>query len=239
MFDKLFQYLDFTAEELVKNAVLISNEPFQDMIKFFQRITDQLKNPNFVQDKPQAVQGYNYIIVHAKRVCFYSALIAKGLKLSRKDYYEIALSGLMHDLEKIYWPLDLLYGKKKDEITEDDWKRIFEHPIATAVFVERLARRQLSQNVINSISQHHEDFDGKGYPKKISGADISIGARIIRISDSYDSITSPRSYKANVMTREEALADIRNKANKAYDPDLIKVFESVMTPDMQKQAGLI
>jgi HD-GYP domain-containing protein (c-di-GMP phosphodiesterase class II) len=239
MFEKLFQYLNFTAEELVKNAVFISTEPFNDIIKFYQRITDQLKTPNFIKDKPQSAQGYNYIVTHAKKVCFYSALIAKGLNVSVKDYYEIALAGLLHDLEKTYWPLDLLYGKKRDEITESDWKRIFEHPIATAVFVERLARRQLSQNVIDSIAQHHEDFDGKGYPKKISGQNICLGAKIIRITDSYDSITSPRSYKTNVMSREDALADIKNKANKAYDSDLIKVFEKVITSDMQQQAGLI
>jgi len=229
MLEKLLEQLKITPAELINHSVLKSKQAFDEIDKFYQRINDQLNNPSFVNEMPREKHGYDHLVTHSKRVAFYSALIAKALKLPAKDFCEIVIAGILHDTEKIYWPMELLYGKTREELTTNDWKRIFEHPLATAIFVERLTRRQISQEVLIIIMQHHEDFDGRGYPKKMSGEDICLGARIIRVTDSYDSITSPRSYKTQIQSHEEAISEIKNKSGTTYDPKIVGLLEETLT----------
>lgn len=231
MLEKLLGQLKITPEDLIKHAVLKSKQAFDEIDKFYQRINDQLNNSSFVKEMPYAKRGYDHLVTHSKRVAFYSALIAKAMNFTDADFCEIVIAGILHDIEKIYWPMELFYGKQREELTTNDWKRIFEHPLATAIFVERLTRRQISQNVLTIIMQHHEDFDGRGYPKRLAGENICLGARIIRVTDSYDSMTSPRSYKINVQSHTQALADLWKKAGKTYDSKIVELLERSLTQE--------
>lgn len=232
MLEKLLTQLNITPEELIKQEVLTS-QAFDEIKKFYQRIEDRLNDPSFTKKREH--YAYDHVLTHSGQVGLYSVAIAKAAKLSAKDCSEIIVASVFHDLDKLYWPATLL-DKPKNELTKADWTRIMEHAVASAVFVERLAKRQISPAIITIIKQHHENLDGTGYPNNIAGKDIGPGARIIRITDSYESMISSRPYKKRVFSPKEALDDLKHKAGGIYDLDMIRLFEESLPAE--KIAGL-
>ncbi|MBI4833560.1 MAG: HD domain-containing protein [Planctomycetes bacterium] len=228
MIEKILAELNINPRELITHSILQSQEALDGIIKFYERIETQLSNQPAGGQKSRESYAYDHIVTHSRNVAFYATAIAREAKTSAKETYEIALASFLHDLEKIYWPLDLLYNKTKNAFTESDWKRLTEHPVATAIFVERLAKNQISKEVIKMIEQHHEDYNGEGYPNNLAGDEICFGARIIRVADSFSSMTSSRPYKAHPASRETALKELKATAGIMYDPKTIALFEKVM-----------
>jgi HD-GYP domain-containing protein (c-di-GMP phosphodiesterase class II) len=184
-----------------------------------------INDPSFAERRKN--YAYDHVITHSTNVARYSVAVARAAKLSSKDCYEVLVGAVMHDADKLYWPAELL-DKPKNELTKEDWTRIVEHAVASAVFVERLTKFQISENVLTIIKQHHENLDGTGYPNQISGKDISFNARIIRITDSYDSMVSVRPYKKRVLSSEDALKDLKSKTGMIYDAEIVRLFEETL-----------
>ena len=221
MLEKLLRLLKITPEELINQAVLTS-QALDEINNFYERIENLLSGFSFTEKRKH--YAYDHVITHSKKVALYSITVARSANLSPKDCSEIAIAAILHDLDKLYWPVELL-DKPKEELSKADWTRIIEHTVAGAVFVERLTKYQISQGILTIIKQHHENLDGTGYPTRISGKDICLGARIIRVADSYDSMTSIRPYKKQVLSYEDALNDLKRKAGGIYDPDIVRLFE--------------
>ncbi len=229
MIKKILAEININPEGLITHSILQSQEALEGLNKFYERIETQLSSQPSGGRKTRESYAYDHIVTHSRNVAFYSTAIARETSLSEKEISELALAAFLHDLEKIYWPLDLLYNKTKDAFTESDWKRLTEHPVSTAVFVERLAKNQISKEVIKMIAQHHEDYNGEGYPKNLAGEQICFGARIIRLADSFDSMTSPRPYKPHPISRETALKEFKTTAGIIYDPKIVTLFEKALT----------
>ncbi len=151
--------------------------------------------------------------------------LAKALDFSDKDVHEMVSAGLLHDIGKIAIAEYLL--NKPGRLTDDEMEEVRRHP--------EIGYRILSS--VNDMAEmgdfvlyHHERWDGAGYPKGLTGEEIPVQARIISIADSFDAMTSERSYKVS-MTKEEAIEELRRSAGTQFDPVMTRIFiEEVLEP---------
>ncbi len=163
-----------------------------------------------------------YTSGHSERVCYYSDFISKRLSLSPKERSELQIASYLHDIGKI--GISNRFINKKGTLTPTDWAVIKQH---TRKSIELLVPLNLSSNIISYIQHHHERYDGTGYPDGLAGERIPLGARIIAISDSYDSMTSDRPYR-KPLTNGDAKSELLKNAGKQFDPKIVSLFLDVL-----------
>ncbi len=163
-----------------------------------------------------------YTSGHSERVCHYSGLISQKLSLHEKERGELQIASYLHDIGKI--GISDLFINKKGALTTADWAIIRQH---TRKSIELLAPLKLSSSILSYIHHHHEHFDGTGYPDGLAGDQIPLGARIISVSDSYDSMTSERPYR-KPLPSGEARKELLKCAGGQFDPNLVSVFLSIL-----------
>ncbi len=166
----------------------------------------------------------SYTFNHSANVCILSIAMGIELGISRKDLLELGIAALFHDLGKIDIPGDIL--NKPDTLTNIEYEKIKQHPYLSAeriIFLKGID--EVPVFALRGILEHHIDFSGSGYPE-ISTKKPTLFARIIRIVDSYDAMTTPRIYQ-NVRSPFEALKYIV-KSTDIYDPALVKIFLDIM-----------
>ena len=158
---------------------------------------------------------------HARRVVRYMELIADELKVPVEQHATLRRGALLHDIGKIGVPDHIL--RKPGPLTENEWLTMKTHPdlgakiIANVPFLEEVA-------VI--IRAHHERWDGNGYPDRLAGDEIPLGARIFAVADSFDAMTSDRPYRRGRQL-DEALAEIEHCSGTQFDPQVVRAFLSV------------
>jgi len=163
-----------------------------------------------------------YTSGHSERVCYYSDFVSKRLSLSPKERSELQIASYLHDIGKI--GISNRFINKKGTLSPTDWAVIKQH---TRKSIELLVPLNLSSNIISYIQHHHERYDGTGYPDGLAGEKIPLGARIIAISDSYDSMTSDRPYR-KPLTNGDAKSELLKNAGKQFDPKLVALFLDVL-----------
>ena len=159
---------------------------------------------------------------HSERVRALAEMIAQELRLEAEDIEKLRWSSLLHDVGKIHVHPDVL--NKTEPLTDADWAEILRHPEAGA----RLARplqAWLGEWSL-AIEQHHERFDGDGYPHQLAGHEISFGARIVAVADAYDTMVSTRAYKKG-LTPAEARAELARCAGQQFDPVIVRAFLNI------------
>ena len=156
--------------------------------------------------------------LHSNRVSRVCEFIAKKMGFSARDVNRMKIAGLMHDIGKIGVRESIL--NKAGRLDKDEWREMQRHPetgyrilTASSDFID----------ISSAVLEHHERWDGRGYPRKLSGENISLQARIITIADSYDAMTSMRSYKAS-MSREDAVKELKACSGTQFDPAIVDVF---------------
>lgn len=159
-----------------------------------------------------------YTAGHSERVTRYSLLITDVLKLSQEEKSVVRLAGLLHDIGKIGIIEGIL--KKDESLNDEDWKMIRQHPVIGAKILEPV--KQMA-SLIPCIRHHHERYDGRGYPDGIKGNDIPLYARIIAIGDTFDAMTSDRSYRKGLPV-EVSLHEIEKNKGSQFDPYLAGLF---------------
>ena len=156
---------------------------------------------------------------HSVRVARYSQMLAQRMGLSRENCESVYYMGLLHDIGKIGVPNEIINSKEK--LTDEEYTVIKKHPgLGYEILAEIKSRPDLSIGA----RWHHERYDGKGYPDGKAGEDIPLFARIIAVADSYDAMTSNRSYR-NYLSQEAVRNEIQKNAGVQFDP---KVAEKMM-----------
>ena len=155
---------------------------------------------------------------HSKRVSSLCAFLAEQLGLPEREVNRMRVAGLMHDIGKIGVEEAIL--NKPDRLTPEEWEVMKRHP---EIGYRILSASSEFSDLSLAILEHHERWDGKGYPRGLSKERISKQARIIMIADSYDAMTSERSYK-KPLSKEEAIEEIRACSGTHYDPAIVEVF---------------
>ena len=157
--------------------------------------------------------------IHSRSVSRLSERLAKAYGLNRIDVMKVKTAGLLHDIGKIIIPVTIL--KKVGSLTKEEYDYMKTHSeIGFRILNSTAEMREISDIVLN----HHERWDGKGYPRGIQVDKIPIESRIIAIADAYDAMTSERTYR-EIISEKEALKEILDNAGTQFDPELVKVFE--------------
>ena len=148
-----------------------------------------------------------------------ATLIAKRLNLSKSEVDKLKIAMLLYDIGNTMMPKDIM--KKAAPLNNDEKQEIQKHPIVAAQ--EILKPIGSVSNIIPIIEQHHENWDGTGYPNNKKGDEIPITSQIILIVDSYFAMISYRPYR-KAYTIDEAIEEIKTNVNKKYSPELVDAF---------------
>jgi len=159
---------------------------------------------------------------HSDRVTRYAVSIARKMNLPQGIIENIRYAAMIHDIGKIGIPDTIL--QKIEPLTKDEWERIREHPDIGEALISPI---DFLENVTSLIKYHHERWDGKGYPEGLKGDEIPLGARIISIADSFDSMTSTRPYR-KALTKKEAMDELIRQRGKQFDPKIVDIFLDVL-----------
>lgn len=171
---------------------------------------------------------------HCERVRAYNDLIADELGLSEADRDRLRWAALIHDIGKIKVSRRLL--NKPGKPTDREWEELRKHPIRGAELAAPLAEWLGPWSL--AIAQHHEHWDGTGYPEGLSGEDISLGARIVGVADAFEVMTSPRPYK-KPMSAAAAREELASCAGTHFDPHVVRALLNVSLGRLRRAMGPI
>jgi len=171
---------------------------------------------------------------HGERVRAYTDLIADELDLALPDRDRLRWSALLHDIGKLAVHPHIL--NKPASLSDEEWETIKQHPLEGAKLTAPLA--SWLGEWANTIAEHHERFDGTGYPYGLTGQEISLGGRIVAVADCYDTMTAIRTYK-KTMSPEEARTELAACAGTHFDPKVVRAFLDVSIGRLRPIAGPI
>jgi putative two-component system response regulator len=157
---------------------------------------------------------------HIQRMSEYSAVIARGLNLPPSEVELILHASRMHDVGKIAVPEAIL--RKPAELDTNEWKVMRQHSMIGSRILENSSSQILQAGRVIALN-HHERWDGRGYPSGLAGSDIPLWGRICAVADVFDAVTSERPYKP-AFPNDEALRILRDGKGKHFDPRVIDVF---------------
>ncbi|MEL6893665.1 MAG: HD-GYP domain-containing protein, partial [Actinomycetota bacterium] len=169
---------------------------------------------------------------HSERVRAYTHLLGSELGLTDAELDKIRWAGLLHDVGKTAIPGEIL--NKPGRLTDEEFDTIKTHPNEGKALVAPLAG-WLGES-LRAVWEHHERFDGRGYPNGLVGTDISMAARIVSVADTYDVMTSARSYKAP-MPAAEARAELARCSGTQFDPVVVRAFLNISLGRLRLMAG--
>lgn len=165
---------------------------------------------------------------HSDRVSKYSVLIGEKLGLSKHELQILKVGGLFHDIGKIGISDNILL--KPTKLTDTEYMEIKKHPSIGGHILEN---SNIFEDIIPIVLYHHERFDGLGYPYKLSGKNIPLIARIVSIADSFDAMTSNRSYR-NELPLNIVKLELKKCSGKQFDPNILKVFLNILDNEFEK-----
>ena len=203
-----------------------------EQMNIIKRINQELqeKNEKLENAYLESIQTLRYTVEakdsytrgHSDRVADFSVLIGKHLGLSEEELKIIRIGGLFHDIGKIGVPDSILL--KQDKLTDQEYSEIKNHP---SIGKHILSNASTFHDIIPIVYHHHEKFDGTGYPEQLSGNKIPLFARIAAIADTFDAMTTKRSYR-NALPLETVRAEIEKCSGTQFDPELTKVFLNIL-----------
>ena len=162
----------------------------------------------------------HYTQGHSQAVSRLAAQLARQLSLSNAEIEEIRLAGILHDVGKIGVPESVL--NKTGRLTPEEYEVMKTHAALGGKILEPL-RVQAIERIRRMVRHHHEAYNGNGYPDRLKGEEIPLGARILTVADCFDTMVSERAYKQG-RTFEEAITELRRCCGSQFDPRLVEAF---------------
>jgi len=208
---KLLSIIASRAAAAIENARLFSNlqATFQQTIQGLAKAIDKM-DP--------------YTAGHSGRVAHYSTFIAERLDLDEDEIEHVRQTSLMHDVGKIGIRDEILL--KPDKLTEDEYEIIKTHSLKGAEIVRMIPG--LDEHVIAGLLEHHERWDGTGYPDRLAGDAIPFLSRLVHVAEVFDVLSVPGRYRPTVST-ERALEIINRSKGHQFDPQMVETLVMVVT----------
>lgn len=214
---EIFRYSDLRMLASVAKQIgvaLTNIDLYRELEQFFVNVVKSLVYT--IEAKDVYTRG------HSERVSQYCMRMADRLALGKEEKSSLLWASILHDMGKIGIPERVL--NKPGRLSGEEYEQIKMHVEKGYNILKPL--KPLARS-LDGILYHHEQYDGKGYPKGLKGTDIPLQARIIAVADTYDAITSDRSYRSR-RTREKALTIMSEIAGSQLDPDLVSVFIAIL-----------
>jgi HD-GYP domain-containing protein (c-di-GMP phosphodiesterase class II) len=162
-----------------------------------------------------------YTLGHSRRVSKYGLLIAIGMNLPHDEVTKIKWAGLVHDIGKVAVPSSIL--DNSEALSEEEYALVKTHTIFTKEILETVS---FMKDLAPIAAAHHERFDGNGYPRMLKGKEIPLGARILSVADTFDSLTSMRGYRS-ASTIPNAISEIKKNSQTQFDPDVVEAAVAI------------
>lgn len=162
---------------------------------------------------------------HSERVVTFSLRLGREYGLNAEEMKALEFGSLLHDIGKIGVPDAIL--RKPAKLTDEEWVRMREHPIHGQQILRGI---KFLKGAARVVAQHHEKWDGSGYPLGLAGDDIDICARIFSVADAFDAITSDRVYRQG-RSYDAAAAELNEWSGRQFDPRVVEAFHRVPQED--------
>lgn len=218
-FDQLLLLIESAIKSIEQMRLIsqINKELMKSKEELEKAYLDTIKTLRYtVEAKDKYTRG------HSDRVSAYSVLIGKYMGLSPEDLKILEIGGLFHDIGKIGVPDAVLL--KEGKLTDEEYSEIKNHP---SIGKHILSNASTFDNIIPIVYHHHEKFDGHGYPGKIAGEEIPLFARIAAVADTFDAMTTKRSYR-NALPLDVVRAEIVRVNGTQFDPQVADVFLDIL-----------
>lgn len=222
---------DDTASDWIERAdnALYKAKTFRkNRVQVYSSVYDRFDNLDRINDDERIISIRTLLSVintrdrytynHTDRVVHYCEIYSKYAKLSEDDSRRLLYGAYLHDIGKINIAQEILISEKR--LTEEQWECIKKHPTDGAEIVRKIKN---FGRVANIVEQHHEKYNGSGYPRGLKGEEISYLARVLTLADSFDAMTANRPYQ-KAKTFEEAFAEIRRCKGVQFDPEISETF---------------
>lgn len=209
-----------------------------DQMRVINEINEELKGKNEELERAyldtigilrQTVEAKDpYTRGHSDRVSAYSVLIGEKLGLNDEDLHTLKIGGLFHDIGKIGIPDSILL--KESKLDDEEYSQIKNHP---SIGAHILGDVPMFKSIIPIVLHHHERFDGRGYPSQLAGENIPLFARIAAVSDTFDAMTSKRSYR-DALSIDIVVAEIEKCSGYQFDPKIANAFLEIIKNEYNK-----
>ncbi len=209
-----------------------------DQMREIKRINVELSETNQKLEKAymESIETLRYTVEakdpytkgHSDRVAQYSILIGQNMGLSEEDQQTLLIGGLFHDIGKIGVPDTIL--RKEQKLTDEEYSEIKNHPLIGAHI---LAPATIFEKIIPIVKHHHEKYDGKGYPSQLKGEEIPLFARIAALADTFDAMTSKRTYR-DALPIEKVKEEIERCKGTQFDPKIADIFLDILNNEYDK-----
>jgi putative nucleotidyltransferase with HDIG domain len=170
---------------------------------------------------------------HSERVRVFTDMLAEEMGLPREDRDRLRWASLLHDIGKLLVPAEIL--RKPATLSENEWELMRTHPSEGARIIEPL--RGWLGPWANAVQEHHERWDGKGYPCGLAGEQISLGGRIVAVADSYEVMTASRPYR-RALGVEAARRELVRCSGAQFDPAAVRAFLNISVGRLWRVVGL-
>jgi len=213
---------DITSRDLSLLTILAKQAALAiENVKLYESIKkDQL---NIIRALSSTVDAKDhYTLGHSQKVSEYCVKIGEEMKLPEREIEILKYAALLHDIGKIALPDEII--KKPSRLSSEEFEIVREHPVIGARIIKEI---EALAPMVPLIQHHHERYDGNGYPGKLKGEEIPLGARIIHAVDSFETMVYARAYRV-MMHEELAISELRKNAGTQFDPHIVDVFISVI-----------
>jgi putative nucleotidyltransferase with HDIG domain len=183
------------------------------------RLKDERESRQILLELASSIRERDIVTYeHSRRVAIYAQRLARFLNWSRRDAGDLALAALVHDLGKTWIANDILH--KSGALSDEERRTMERHPVTGA---QILIGCEVHPFYVETVLYHHEAWDGRGYPAGLQGEAIPLSARILKVADVYDVLTSQRPYKA-ALSKDVARERILLGSATSFDPTLVRAF---------------